>query len=75
LISKGASRATLEVRAGNNIAQRLYHHFGFKEVGLRKGYYQDTHEDALLMTVEPIDSDYQAWLKSGAENPCPGWIP
>lgn len=73
LISKGASIATLEVRAGNNIAQRLYHHFGFKEVGLRKGYYQDTHEDALLMTVEPIDSDYQAWLNSGAENPWPGY--
>ncbi len=72
LISKGASMATLEVRAGNNIAQRLYRHFGFEEVGLRKDYYQDTHEDALLMTVEPINSKYQTWLNSGAENPWPG---
>ena len=73
LISKGASMATLEVRAGNIVAQRLYRHFGFEEVGLRKGYYQDTHEDALLMTVELIDSDYRVWLNSGAENPWPSY--
>ena len=69
LISKGAQSATLEVRAGNIKAQFLYRYFGFEEVGLRKGYYQDTHEDALLMTVEPLDSDYQTWLNSGSLNP------
>jgi len=71
LISKGARSATLEVRAGNIKAQYLYRYFGFKEVGLRKAYYKDTHEDALLMTVEPFDSDYLTWLNSGAQNP---WI-
>ena len=75
LISKGALMATLEVRAGNSVAQLLYRHFGFCEVGLRKGYYQDTHEDALLMTVEPLDLDYLVWLNSGAENPWLGRIP
>ena len=69
LISKGARSATLEVRAGNHAAQFLYRYFGFDDVGLRKAYYQDTHEDALLMTVEPLDSDYLAWLNSGAMNP------
>jgi len=64
LIAKGARMATLEVRAGNNVAQSLYRYFGFDEVGLRKAYYKDTHEDALLMTVEPLDSDYLAWLNS-----------
>lgn len=66
LISKGARMATLEVRAGNKVAQLLYRYFGFDEVGFRKDYYQDTHEDAILMTVEPLDLDYLAWLNSGA---------
>lgn len=72
LITNGALMATLEVRAGNKIAQSLYHHFGFKEVGLRKGYYQDTKEDAILMTVKPLDQDYLEWLKAGAKNPWNG---
>jgi ribosomal-protein-alanine N-acetyltransferase len=69
LICKGARSATLEVRAGNIRAQYLYRHFGFEGVGYRKGYYKDTHEDALLMTVQPLDSDYLTWLNSGALKP------
>jgi ribosomal-protein-alanine N-acetyltransferase len=69
LISKGARSATLEVRVGNIKAQYLYRYFGFEEVGLRKAYYKDTKEDALLMTVEPLDSDYLTWLNYGALNP------
>jgi len=69
LITKGALSATLEVRAGNEVAQHLYRHFGFEQVGLRKSYYKDTDEDAILMTVEPLDSDYLTWLNAGAENP------
>ncbi|MBK8049346.1 MAG: ribosomal protein S18-alanine N-acetyltransferase [Anaerolineales bacterium] len=42
---------TLEVRVSNVAAQRLYAKLGFVEVGLRKGYYNDNHEDALLMTI------------------------
>jgi ribosomal-protein-alanine N-acetyltransferase len=44
--------ATLEVRVSNTVAQYLYRKYGFTEVGLRKRYYQDNGEDALIMTVE-----------------------
>ena len=41
--------ATLEVRVSNQSAIALYRKFGFKDVGRRKGYYQDTGEDALIL--------------------------
>jgi len=75
LIPRGALSATLEVRAGNSIAQNLYRHFGFEVVGLRKRYYKDTNEDAILMTVQPLGPEYLAWLDSGAENPWVGGNP
>ena len=40
---------TLEVRAYNKIAQNLYKKYGFKEEGMRKHYYQDNNEDAIIM--------------------------
>lgn len=40
---------TLEVRESNIAAQRLYEKYGFKEVGLRKAYYSDNNEDAMIM--------------------------
>jgi [ribosomal protein S18]-alanine N-acetyltransferase len=46
---QGATRAALEVRPSNHPALRLYEAFGFRQVGLRRGYYFDTGEDALLM--------------------------
>jgi len=49
-----AVEATLEVRAGNKIAQNLYCKFGFEEVGRRKNYYRNNGEDALLMTAKPL---------------------
>jgi ribosomal-protein-alanine N-acetyltransferase len=69
LISKGAASVTLEVREGNLVAQNLYRYFGFEEVGLRKHYYKDTNEDALLMTVKPLGSEYVVWLNTGAQVP------
>lgn len=42
----------LEVRAGNVPALGLYRTFGFAQVGLRRGYYQDNGEDALLLSRE-----------------------
>ena len=45
---------TLEVRASNTVAQCLYQKYGFRKVGLRKGYYTDNKEDAAIMTTEPI---------------------
>jgi ribosomal-protein-alanine N-acetyltransferase len=46
-----AQVAWLEVRPTNEPARNLYESFGFKEVGTRSRYYQDTEEDALLLTL------------------------
>jgi ribosomal-protein-alanine N-acetyltransferase len=48
----GARRAFLEVRPANREARRLYEAFGFQEVGVRRGYYFDTGEDALLLEAD-----------------------
>ena len=48
----GVERFTLEVRAGNEPAKALYAGKGFKEIGVRKGYYQDNGEDAIIMWRE-----------------------
>ncbi|ETT50363.1 ribosomal protein S18-alanine N-acetyltransferase [Paenibacillus sp. FSL K6-1122] len=45
----GMERMTLEVRVSNSIAQRLYQKKGFESAGLRKGYYSDNGEDAMIM--------------------------
>ncbi len=47
---------TLEVRASNPAALSLYRKYGFAGTGLRRGYYSDNKEDAVIMTVENIDS-------------------
>jgi ribosomal-protein-alanine N-acetyltransferase len=52
---------TLEVRASNGVAQRLYEKYGFARVGLRKRYYTDNNEDAVLMTTPEINTaEYRA---------------
>lgn len=43
---------TLEVRVSNETAQNLYRKLGFQDGGIRKNYYQDDREDALVMWVE-----------------------
>jgi ribosomal-protein-alanine N-acetyltransferase len=48
----GAKKAFLEVREGNRAARALYEGAGFEQVGLRKGYYPDTGEDALVLGRE-----------------------
>jgi ribosomal-protein-alanine N-acetyltransferase len=47
-----ARRAVLEVRASNLRAQALYTTLGFLQVGLRRGYYAKTNEDAVIMMLE-----------------------
>ena len=61
---RGARWVTLEVRKSNHGAQALYQKYGFKEIGTRKGYYSDNHEDAIVMWTGNIWEDaYQERLK------------
>ena len=48
---KGVERMTLEVRESNTIAQSLYKKLGFQEGAIRKNYYTDNQEDAIVMWV------------------------
>ena len=50
----GARRLSLEVRVSNHIAQSLYKKLGFEPGGIRKGYYTDNLEDALVMWVNLV---------------------
>jgi ribosomal-protein-alanine N-acetyltransferase len=45
---------TLEVRVSNEAAIRLYERLGFKARGIRRGYYTDNREDALIMWKDPV---------------------
>jgi len=71
-LSRFAQNLTLEVRLSNLAAQHLYRRFGFAPVGVRKNYYQETNEDALIMWAHGVDSaDYIALLDS-IERALPG---
>jgi [ribosomal protein S18]-alanine N-acetyltransferase len=48
---------TLEVRVSNSGAIRLYERLGFEARGIRRGYYTDNREDALIMWREPASSE------------------
>jgi ribosomal-protein-alanine N-acetyltransferase len=54
-IARGAKSLTLEVRITNHPAQELYRKFGFVPVGVRKNYYQEVNEDALVMWAHDVD--------------------
>jgi ribosomal-protein-alanine N-acetyltransferase len=56
-IEIGARWMTLEVRASNAVAQNLYRKYTFKEMGVRRRYYSDNGEDALVMWTDALDSD------------------
>jgi ribosomal-protein-alanine N-acetyltransferase len=56
-MDRNARVVTLEVRSSNKVARALYHKYGFREVGVRKRYYADNNEDAVIMTTPPIHSD------------------
>jgi len=62
-IEVGARWMTLEVRASNAVAQNLYRKYTFKEMGVRRKYYSDNGEDALVMWTDALDSEsFQAVL-------------
>jgi [ribosomal protein S18]-alanine N-acetyltransferase len=57
---RGARWVTLEVRKSNLGAQSLYRKYGFRDIGLRKGYYSDNREDAIVMwTGNLFDETFQ----------------
>lgn len=55
-VERDARFITLEVRCSNKSAQALYRKYGFVEVGIRRAYYTDNREDAVLMTADGITS-------------------
>ncbi len=63
---KGATRATLEVRSGNEPARRLYEKYGFIWVAIRKGYYSDNNENADIMWIN--DMETPEWRRLFARN-------
>ena len=54
LSAEGAQSSFLEVRASNLAAQEMYRKFGYEESGVRRRYYRDNDEDAILMTLSGI---------------------
>ncbi len=48
----GVQKMTLEVRASNVVAQHVYEKLGFRFMGVRRGYYTDNGEDAIIMWVD-----------------------
>ena len=53
-MTQGARRMTLEVARSNLVAQNLYQKLGFVQLGVRRNYYTDTHEDAFIMWKDPL---------------------
>jgi ribosomal-protein-alanine N-acetyltransferase len=70
-LERGATALTLEVRLSNHGAQHMYRKFGFTPVGVRKGYYVDTNEDALVMWAYDVDQEEYARLLDGLERTLP----
>jgi ribosomal-protein-alanine N-acetyltransferase len=56
-IQMGARAVSLEVRVTNWGAQRLYGWFGFRPVGIRRKYYQELNEDALIMWTDDVRTE------------------
>ena len=71
-IDRGCVNLTLEVRMSNSGAQALYQRFGFVPAGVRKGYYPETGEDALVMWANDIDAPPYAARLAAIERTVPG---
>lgn len=69
----GAEWLTLEVRASNLPAQRLYEKYGFRPAGIRRRYYSDNNEDAIIMWTDRLRDrgvrDRVAKLRQSLEEP------
>ena len=71
-IAEGAKNFTLEVRMSNEGAQSLYRHFGFVPAGVRKGYYIETNEDAMVMWAHDVDQAEYLTRLAEIEREIPG---
>ena len=71
-VARGARHLTLEVRMSNEPAQAMYRRFGFRPAGVRKNYYVETNEDALVMWADDIDTDEYAERLARIESGVPG---
>lgn len=72
-ITRGCENLTLEVRVSNGGAQDLYRRFGFVPAGVRKAYYPDNGEDALVMWANDIDTPGYARRLTEIEASLPGF--
>ena len=54
-IARGCTGLTLEVRVSNDAAQAMYRTFGYAPAGVRKNYYSESNEDALVMWAHDVD--------------------
>ena len=70
-IAMGARSLSLEVRVSNWGAQRMYGEFGFRPVGVRKNYYQEVHEDALVMWADEVHTSAYADRLAGVIDAVP----
>jgi [ribosomal protein S18]-alanine N-acetyltransferase len=59
-VRRGCTEIFLEVRADNSRAQRLYQRWGFAEIGIRRGYYQPSGTDAIVMRRDLTGMDAAA---------------
>lgn len=71
-VTRDAENLTLEVRMSNEPAQAMYRKFGFVPAGVRKGYYVETNEDALIMWAEHITTPEYAARLAALESSVPG---
>jgi [ribosomal protein S18]-alanine N-acetyltransferase len=65
--SLGVRHLTLEVRASNASAQALYQRFGFAPVGVRRNYYPESGEDAIVMWARDVDTAEYAERLAGID--------
>lgn len=73
-IARGCDTVSLEVRVTNKPAQAMYEKFGFHVTGLRKGYYIETKEDALVMEASDTLSNSMRLRLRGIRNELEGAV-
>ncbi len=71
-MAQGARHLTLEVRMSNLGAQGMYRRFGFEPAGVRKNYYAETNEDALIMWAYDLHSPAATARLAAIEAGIPG---